>query len=163
MSNTPQELEKKFWKAIKSDRTVMLGLEGVEDGHTRPMTAMIEGDEGGPIWFFTSIDNAMVQQLANGHRAIAAFTGKDHDLFASVRGNLHHDQDRAVIERLWNPFIAAWYEGGKDDPKLALLRLDAEQAEIWINGSSLMAGLKVLMGRDPKQDYKNKVATVPLG
>ncbi|MET1024522.1 MAG: pyridoxamine 5'-phosphate oxidase family protein [Pseudoxanthomonas sp.] len=162
MSNTPQELEAKFWKALKSDRTVMLGLEGVEDGHTRPMTAMIEGDAGGPIWFFTATDNAMVQQLAQGHRAIAAFTAKDHDLFASVRGNLQRDDDRAVIDRLWNPFIAAWYEGGKDDPKLALLRLDAEQAEIWINGSSLVAGLKLLMGRDPKQDYQDKVAKVSL-
>jgi general stress protein 26 len=162
MSNTPQELEAKFWKALKSDRTVMLGLEGVEDGHTRPMTAMIEGDAGGPIWFFTATDNAMVQQLAQGHRATAAFTAKDHDLFASVRGNLQRDDDRAVIDRLWNPFIAAWYEGGKDDPKLALLRLDAEQAEIWINGSSLVAGLKLLMGRDPKQDYQDKVAKVSL-
>jgi len=163
MSNAPQELEAKFWKALKSDRTVMLGLEGVEDGHTRPMTAMIEGDAGGPIWFFTANDNAMVQQLSQGHRAIAAFTAKDHDLFASVRGNLRRDDDRAVIDRLWNPFIAAWYEGGKDDPKLALLRLDAEQAEIWINGSSLVAGLKLLMGRDPKQDYQDKVAKVSLG
>lgn len=163
MSNAPQELEAKFWKALKSDRTVMLGLEGVEDGHTRPMTAMIEGDAGGPIWFFTANDNAMVQQLSQGHRAIAAFTAKDHDLFASVRGNLQRDDDRAVIDRLWNPFIAAWYEGGKDDPKLALLRLDAEQAEIWINGSSLVAGLKLLMGRDPKQDYQDKVAKVSLG
>ncbi len=158
-----QELEKKFWKALKSERTVMLGLEGAEDGHTRPMTAMIEGDEGGPIWFFTATDNAMVQQLAttNGHRAIVAFAAKGHDLFASVRGNLYRDDDRAVVERLWNPFIAAWYDG-KDDPKLALLRLDPEQAEIWLNGSSLVAGLKLLLGRDPKQDYQDKVANVPL-
>lgn len=162
MSTTPQELEQKFWKALKSDRTVMLGLEGVDDGHTRPMTAMIEGDTGGPIWFFTATDNAMVQQLSKGHRAIAAFTAKDHDLFASVRGSLHRNDDPAVVDRLWNPFIAAWYEGGKDDPKLALLRLDPEQAEIWLNGSSLVAGLKLLIGRDPKHDYKDKVAKVAL-
>ncbi|SEL52445.1 General stress protein 26 [Pseudoxanthomonas sp. GM95] len=162
MTSTPQDLEQQFWKALKSDRTVMLGLEGVDDGHTRPMTAMIEGDAGGPIWFFTATDNAMVQQLAQGHRAIAAFAAKDHALFASVRGSLHRDDDRAVIDRLWNPFIAAWYEGGKDDPKLALLRLDPEQAEIWLNGSSLLAGLKLLLGRDPKHDYKDKVAKVSL-
>lgn len=28
----PNELQEKFWKALKSDRTVMLGLDGVEDG-----------------------------------------------------------------------------------------------------------------------------------
>jgi len=158
---TPQELEQKFWKALKSDRTLMLGVDGVEDGHARPMTAQCEG-ESGPIWFFTSTDNVLVQKLTQGHRAIAAFAAKDHDLFASIRGSLHRDDDRAVIERLWNPFVAAWYEDGKDDPKLALLRLDAEDAEVWLNESSLLAGVKMLLGKDPKQDFKDKVADVDL-
>lgn len=159
--HTPQELEQKFWKALKSDRTMMLGLDGVDDGHSRPMTAQFEGDAGGPIWFFASIDNALVQQLPQGRRAIAAFSAKGHDLFASIKGNLSVNTDRAVVERLWNPFVAAWYEG-KDDPKLALLRLDAEHAEIWLNASSLIAGVKMLLGVDPKQDYKDNVADVDL-
>ena len=158
---TPQELEQKFWKALKSDRTLMLGVDGVEDGHARPRTAQCEG-ESGPIWFFTSTDNVLVQKLTQGHRAIAAFAAKDHDLFASIRDSLHRDDDRAVIERLWNPFVAAWYEDGKDDPKLALLRLDAEDAEVWLNESSLLAGVKMLLGKDPKQDFKDKVADVDL-
>ena len=159
--HTPQELEHKMWKALKSDRTLMLGLDGVEDGHSRPMTAQIEGDSG-PLWFFTSSDNGLVQQLREGQRAIAAFSSKGHDLFASIKGNLSIHNDRAVIDRLWNPFVAAWYEGGKDDPKLTLLRLDAEQAEIWLNASSLVAGVKMLLGVDPKQDYKDNVASVDL-
>lgn len=158
---TPQELESRFWKSLKSDRTLMLGLDGVEDGHSRPMTAQFEGDAGGPIWFFTANDNAVVKKLGNGHRAIAAFASKDHELFASIKGNLTLDTDRAVVERLWNPFVAAWYEG-KDDPKLALLRLDAEHAEIWLNASSLLAGVKMLLGVDPKSDYRDKVAEVGL-
>lgn len=158
---TPQELETRFWKSLKSDRTLMLGLDGVEDGHSRPMTAQFEGDEGGPIWFFTANDNAVVKKLGNGHRAIAAFASKDHELFASIKGNLTLDTDRAVVERLWNPFVAAWYEG-KDDPKLALLRLDAEHAEIWLNASSLLAGVKMMLGVDPKSDYQDKVAEVDL-
>src|SRR3970040_2686609 len=127
-TRTPQELEKKFWKALKSDRTLLLGLDGVEDGHSRPMTAQVEG-ESGPIWFFTGKPNALVEHLADGRRAIAAFSAKDHELFASIKGNLRIDQDRAVIDRLWNPFIAAWFEDGKDDPNLVLLPLHAQAAE----------------------------------
>lgn len=158
---TPQELEAKFWKALKSDRTMMLGLDGVEDGHARPMTGQFEDDHG-PIWFFAAKDNALVELLATGNRAIATFVSKDHELFATVNGSLRLDNDRATIDRLWNPFVAAWYEGGKDDPKLALLRLDTENAEIWLNESSLFAGLKMLLGRDPKKDYEGKVAEVRL-
>ncbi len=157
---TPLELEAHFWGALKSDRTMMLGLDGVEDGHTRPMTAQTENGHGGPIWFFTAKDNAIVRKLASGDRAIATFMSKGHDLFATVHGRVSLNSDRAVIERLWNPFVAAWYEGGKDDPKLRLLRLDPERAEIWQDASSLVAGFKMLFGADPKQDYKDNVAKV---
>jgi general stress protein 26 len=160
---TKQELEAKFWTALKSDMTMMLGLDGVEDGHARPMTAQIEGDHG-PIWFFTSKDNTIVQKLGAGagDRAIATFTAKGHDLFATVHGRVVLDTNRETIDRLWNRYVAAWFEGGKTDPKLALLRLDAERAEIWLDASSLGAGIRMLFGADPKEEYKDKVAEVTL-
>ena len=158
---SPHELEARFWKALKSDMTMMVGVDGQEDGHARPMTAQLDGDRG-PIWFFTSKDSTLARLTDAGDRAIATFTSKGHDLFATVHGTLAVDNDRAVIDRLWNRFVAAWYEGGKDDPKLLLMRLDAEQAEIWLDGSSLIAGIKMLMGSDPKEDYKANVATVNL-
>lgn len=164
------EIRAKFWAALKSDMTMMIGLEGVEDGHTQPMTAQLEDNgaddrSGGPIWFFCSKESALAQHLGDhaDHRAIATFVSKDHDLFASVHGTLSADNDRAVVDRLWNAFVAAWFEGGKDDPKLQLLRLDPERAQIWLDGSSLVAGVKMLLGADPKQDYKEKVADVSLG
>ena len=160
---TPQEIEKKFWKAVKSDRTMMLGLDGVEDGHARPMTAQLKDGSEGPIWFFAANDNAIVQRLGESDRAIATFASKGHDLFATVHGRLSLDRDRTTIDELWNRFVAAWFPGGKDDPKLALLRLDPETAEIWIDASSLVAGIKLLLGADPKEDYKEKVAKVALG
>ena len=158
---SPKELEARFWKSLKSDMTMMLGLDGVEDGHARPMTAQFE-DSHGPIWFFTVKENAIVQKLGKNNRAIATFSSKGLDLFATVHGSLSVDKDPATIERLWNRFVAAWYEGGMDDPKLALLRLDPERAEIWLNESSLFAGVKLLLGIDPKEDYKDKVAEVAL-
>lgn len=157
-----QDLKEKFWKALKSDRTVMLGLAGVADGHTRPMTAQIENDHG-PIWFFTSIESTLVTELSGNGRAIATFSSKGHDVFAAIHGELVIDNDRATIDRLWNSFVAAWYEGGKDDPKLVLLRLDPEHAEIWKDASTLWAGIKMLFGSDPKTDYKDNVADVNLG
>lgn len=157
----PRELEAKFWKTLKSDRTMMLGLDGVEDGHARPMTAQFE-NESGPLWFFASPDSALLPLLTPSNRAFACFVAKDHDLFATVHGSLHLDMDPATIDRLWNRHVAAWYEGGRDDPKLRLLRLDTERAEIWLNESSFFAGVKMALGLDPKAEYKDKVASVGL-
>ncbi|WP_426237979.1 pyridoxamine 5'-phosphate oxidase family protein [Pararhizobium sp. DWP1-1-3] len=77
---------------------------------------------------------------------MATFVSEGHDIFAAIHGNLGIDNDRALIDRLWNNYVAAWYEGGKDDPKLVLLRLDAEHAEKWKGGSSLWAEVKTLFG-----------------
>ncbi len=148
--------------------TMFLGLAEGEDGHARPMTAQFDDDlwDGdtyrGPIWFFTSTDSELYQKLGNGGRAMAHFNSKGPGIWATVHGTLSQSHDHATVDKLWNRLAAAWYPGGKDDPKLALIRLDAESAEIWIDASSIVAGLKRLLGIDPKQDYQNKVAEVTL-
>lgn len=158
---TEREIEEKFWKALKSDRTLMLGLAG--EGHAQPMTAQIEDEGRGPIWIFSSKDTELVRSIGEGRRGAAHFSSKGHDLFASAEGDLTLSHDAATIDQLWNPFVAAWYEGGKTDPKLILIRFDAGQAQIWLNENSLFSGIKLMLGSDPKQDYKDKVADVNLG
>ena len=154
------EIKAKFWKHLKSDMTIMLGVEG--SGEARPMTAQLDGDsESGPIWFFTSKETDLVKSIGSGALGEAYFASKDHDLFAGVTGDLSLSTDRATIERLWNPFVAAWFEG-KDDPKIQLIRFDARHAHIWLNENNIFAGVKMLLGSDPKKDYKDKVADVPL-
>lgn len=156
------ELETKFWNALQSDMTVMLGLASPDELFPHPMTAQLEGDKG-PIWFFSATDNDMVKKLHGMQPALFTFASKGHDLFATVQGQLVVDNDRAVIDRLWNKYVAAWFEKGKDDPKLALLRFDPGHAEIWLDEKSLFAGIKMLLGVDPKKSYKDKVAEVDLG
>jgi len=158
-----QQIADKFLKSLQGDRVVMLGLAGVDDGHSQPMTAQLEGDSlAGPIWFFSSKDTDFVRQLGDGRRALAHFVAKGHDLFASLDGTLAPYQDRATIDRLWNPFIAAWFPGGKDDPKLQLLRMDADHVQVWLNENGALAAMKLLLGRDPKQEYRGKMADINL-
>jgi general stress protein 26 len=158
------QLTAKLWKALKSDMTVMLGLTGIDEGHSQPMTAQLddESERGGPIWFFTAKDTDLVKVMGERHRALLHFAAKGHEVFASIHGELVRDNDRATIDRLWNRFVAAWFEGGKDDPKLQLLRFEPEQGQVWLNEHSLFAGVKLLLGRDPKAEYKDKVGHVRL-
>ena len=161
MSNDA-EIETKFWKALKSDRTLMIGLVGVEDGVGQPMTAQTEQVGRGPIYIFSAKDTDLVRQLGQTKRSTAHFIDKGHDLFANLTRQLTADNDRATIERLWNPFVAAWYKGGKDDPNLQLLRFDADHLQIWLNENSLFPGVKMLLGSDPRKDYADKTAQVAI-
>lgn len=156
---TKSELTEKFWDALSRDRTAMLGCTGV---YPRPMTALVEHGRG-PIWFFTARENDIAEATSRKARqGLLVFASKDHALFATVGGTVRQDNDPAVIDRLWNPFVAAWYTG-KDDPKLRLLRFEPGVAELWQNASSLLAGIKMLVGVDPKKEYRDDVAKVRLG
>lgn len=161
---SPREITEKFWKSLHTDRVFMLGVEGAEHGHFRPMTAITEHEIGGPVWMFTQHDNAVVQPLRGGKkRAMATYCAKGHDLFATIHGTIELDTNREMIDKLWNPLVAAWYEEGKNDPKLALLRFDAYRGEIWLNESAIWAGAKMLFGTDLKEEFPEKVARVAMG
>ncbi|MBF9030205.1 pyridoxamine 5'-phosphate oxidase family protein [Rhodobacterales bacterium HKCCE3408] len=158
---TPAELETHFWTALRKDMTVLLACDGAPP---RPMTAQVSTDrDAGPLWFFTATDTDIGEAVASGPKpAVLTFASQGHDVFASASGTLTKDMDRAKIDELWNPFVAAWYEQGKDDPKLCLVRMDATDAHIWETGNSLVAGLKILLGSDPKQDFEDQTAQVRL-
>ena len=97
---------------------------------------------------------------AGGHTA-ANFTLKGFAFSANVHGKLSLDTDPDVTDRVWHSYIAAWY-AGKDDHKLELLRLDDEEAEIWLARSSVIAGIKTMLGYDPNRDYAENLSTVAL-
>lgn len=162
--STEAAITSKFWKSLRSDMTLMLGLSDKEDGHYQPMTAQIESDrDRGPLWIFTAKHVHLVQAMAGRPSTAAAqFVSKGHDLFASVQGHLTLASDPAMVDRLWNRFVAAWYPGGKQDPSLQLLRFDLTHAHIWLAEHSLLAGLKIMFGSDPKKDYEGKVVDTTL-
>lgn len=159
-----QKIEDAFWKSLRSDMTVMLVLCEHGDDRARPMTAQIDGDiDKGPIYFFGGKDLALYQKLGTSS-AKAEFTlvPKGHSLFAAVEGDLSVSHDHAVLDRLWHPFVAAWYKGGKDDPNLVLFKMEIGEAKVWLNENSLIAGIKLLFGMDPQQSYADKVAKLNL-
>ena len=158
------DITHKLWKAIKSDRTLMLGVaDGAAD--SQPMTAMFDGEPGtGPLWIFSAADVDLVRAIeaTGGAEGAAQFVAKGHDLFAALHGRLAVRIDRGVIDRLWNPFVAAWYKEGKNDPKLRLIRFELDRAHVWLNENAVFTAVKLLLGRDPKENYKDKTADVRL-
>ena len=125
------ELKQQFWSALSDSPFVMLGLAGVDAAHAQPMAAQFDDELPNRIWFYTNRQNRLVEGLTDSMRGVAHFSAKGHGLFASLHGRLSLDTDPAMVERFWSPVAAAWYEDGKDDANLAMLRLDLERGEIW--------------------------------
>jgi general stress protein 26 len=160
-----RDIEEKFWDALRHSPFMMLGIEGARDGATQPMTANFEDEdrERGVLWIFTATDHDLTRAMGQSNRAIGAYSAKGHDLFASLRGRLEMVNDPATVDRLWSPIVAEWYEG-KDDPKLALLRFDVEDAKIWLSDVEgfLKPAFNKLLGRKPEAGMKEKVAEISL-
>ena len=154
------ELKKHLWKHMEAGPFVMIGLEG--GGHSEPLTVQLDKDQVDTLWFFIGRDNRM----GRGGRAMAQFVSKGQDFFACLAGTARIDMDRAMIDKLWNKQAEAWFAGGKEDPNLALLRFDIEDAELWETDVSLTGRVKMLFGGTIKPNEASShahVATTAVG
>ena len=62
----------------------------------------------------------------------------------SAIGTLVERKDPAKIEEYWSSIVEAWYDGGKADPKLTMLALKLDDAEIWAStGNPLKFGWEI--------------------
>lgn len=146
-----EALKRRFWKEIESSPFVMLAFRDTDESEMRPMTAQIEDKK---IWFFGSRSDDLVGKTGSGRPAVAAFAAKGHDYFASIFGRIVPEQDVAMIDRLWSPAVAAWYDKGREDPDLILVRFDAQKADLWdaSAGSLLKAAYHRVTGGDPVKE-----------
>jgi general stress protein 26 len=157
---TDAKITDRFWEELQAKPMVMLGVVGDRDGHTQPMTAQFEGRLG-PIWFFAGKDDDLFNLVGTGTRAIMSYTAPGHDLYASVHGAIFQEDSAKVVDRFWNKFVSAWYDGGKDDPNLAVLRFEPDSAKIWLAEAAFGTMVKALfMGAKAAAD--DLVAEVKL-
>ncbi len=127
-----KDIEERLWKALEDERTGMLGLTGPDADHMQPMTGFCERGPGA-IWFFLRRDNHLIQSLSQGAKAMYCLNTKDHEVWACIAGSLYEQHDQERIDKYWNPVVAAWFPEGKDDPELTLLRLDLDDAQVWVS------------------------------
>ncbi|MGN6446488.1 pyridoxamine 5'-phosphate oxidase family protein [Amnibacterium sp.] len=95
---------------------------------SRPMT-LEQREFDGDLWFFTEDPSHKTDEVrANPQVNVALQSGKG---WVSIAGEAHVVKDAAKIDELWDTGAEAWFEGGRDDPKVALLQVSARTAEYW--------------------------------
>jgi len=69
---------------------------------------------------------------------------KNHN-FVSAKGEAQVSRDKTKIHELWNPMFKAWFPEGENDPNIAVLKVEIDEAEYWEASSSrLVFGIKYL-------------------
>ena len=93
---------------------------------------------------------------------MAQFVSKGHDLFCCISGTLVEETDPAVIDRYWSNAVEAWYEGGRNDPKLKMMRFELDDAEVWTADGSITGVFKLMTGKTMKPGDMGKHDVVDL-
>jgi general stress protein 26 len=131
-----------LWEQINAVHAGMLGIDGF-DMHMQPMAPHADPTTN-TIWFYTKTDADIVKAIKAGTRARFCLVGKDHDYHACLAGKIEVRVDQAKIDEYWSSVTAAWYEDGKKDPKLTMLAMHVDDAELWIStGSKLKFGWEI--------------------
>ncbi|MCO6185074.1 pyridoxamine 5'-phosphate oxidase family protein [Rhizobium sp. L1K21] len=136
LTKTRERPEEQLWDELEKVHAGMLGVQG----SPHPMQPMApQCDRGsGTIWFFTKTDVDLVKDIQPGTMGTFCLVGKDHDYFATITGVLDVRRDEKVIEEHWSAMVEAWFEDGKDDPKLTLIEFRVQDADVWASTSNVV-------------------------
>jgi len=121
-----------IWNLIKEIKVGMLVTEEKQhDGmRARPMQ-LVQDDYDGTLYFYTSKQSAKAFEIEKEKDVCITFSDHQKSIYVSLTGKAHISEDQALIDRYWSPGVAAWFEGGKDNEDLAILKLKVERGEHW--------------------------------
>lgn len=141
MQNDHNEAVQKLGELIKDINITML-TTALADGslRSRPMATQ-GGDFDGTLWLFTGIESGKVHEIEDDQHVNLSYSEPSEQKYISVSGKARIVRDRAKIEELWSPPLKAWFPDGKDDPNIALLQIEVDNAEYWDVPSSKMVHL----------------------
>jgi general stress protein 26 len=125
-----QDQRDKLWSMMKSTSIAMLTTE--DDGHlrARPMAASQKAFDG-TLWFFTRESAAKVGEVRAEHEVGVTYADPKSQTYVSLSGTASLVRDRATIDAHWSEVLTTWFPDGKDDPDLALLKVEVSAAEYW--------------------------------
>jgi general stress protein 26 len=106
------------------------------DGHlvTRPMQVQ-ERTAGSDLWFVTDLETHKLDELAHDPHVNLGFYKNRSREWVSVSGTAMITNDRNLVRGLYKPDWKAWFpriddvrDGGPDDPRIALILVEAHSA-----------------------------------
>ena len=129
--STTKKLDE-FYKLVEGIEIAMLTTRR-PDGRlvSRPMATQ-KREPGVDLWFVTDIESGMIDELVGDPNVSLSYYHVKNWEWVSVSGTATISTDREMIRQLHKPDWKAWFgdeggerDGGPDDPRLALLLVDA--------------------------------------
>lgn len=116
---------------VKDLGIAMLSTRG-PDGkfHSRPM-AVSDAEFEGKLYFLTDVRSGKTHDLETDPETIVTLSDAKAQKYVAMRGRGAITTDKAAVREHWTPSAKAWFPKGVDDPDIAVITVDIEDAEYW--------------------------------
>ncbi|WP_462252515.1 pyridoxamine 5'-phosphate oxidase family protein [Ferruginibacter sp.] len=116
-----------------------------DDGSTcRPMSTQGVDDDG-TLWFFSAKDSDKNREIKENNHVQLFYSHPGKMSYMVVNGTAEILFDKNKIEELWSPLVKTWFQGGKDDPNLSLIKITPVSAYYWdTKGNKMINFFKML-------------------
>nr|MBC7612467.1 pyridoxamine 5'-phosphate oxidase family protein [Pseudopedobacter sp.] len=125
----------KKMKAIASSAETGFLCTNIKTGlplSIRPM-ALQQIDDEGNVWFMDLKDSGKEAEIKKDPFTHVLFQESKHSGFLNIYGISEIVRDQAKIDELWTPAAKVWFQGGKDDPNISLIKVVPTHVHYWDN------------------------------
>lgn len=122
-----------LWAELEDVHAGMLGIDG-SGQHMQPMAHHVDRS-GGRLWFLTKRDTDLAEAMKPGSTAHFVIISKAQDFHACMSGAIDENEDRTILDALWNPAMAKLFAQDKDDPSLMMIAMQLDDAAIWASAA----------------------------
>jgi len=107
---------------------------------TRPMGLQDVDDEGN-LWFISSATSNKNFEIKHDNDVQLIFAKNADAHFLSIFGTATIYKDQAHIEEVWSPIAKAWFDEGKKDPDVTVIKVTPAEAYYWDTTDGKMISL----------------------
>jgi general stress protein 26 len=116
------------------------------DGATcRPMEVQ-KVDEEGNLWFFSDTNSEKNSEIKRDKEVQLFFAHPGISSYMVVNGEAEIIVDRKAIDELWSPIVEIWFDDGREDPTVSLIKVKTKSAYYWdTDGNRMVNFFKMLV------------------
>ena len=129
---------------VKSVKYTMLVTRNAEDHlHSCPMNTTETSIGAREIWFIGHKPSETVDNISKNSEVNLAYVSQDGEKYLSISGTAELVENKEKLDELWSITYNAYFEQGKDDPKVQLIKVVPHGAEYWANGNPISSAVKM--------------------
>ena len=139
-----QEKIEKIQDVIKDIKYSMMStVNSKGDLHAWPMTTIETSLAAREIWFIGDKNSDVVKDIQDNSNIGLTYSSQDEKDYVSITGNAELVNDQDKLEALWSAMDNAFFEQGKEDPDVQLIKVVPKGAECWLSGNGAVNMFKM--------------------